>query len=137
MQLTAGLLFIILVVLLGGLAGQRFLRQRRDGLLQSKIIAAANCCVAITDATAPRHPIVYVNPAFRLMTGYTESDLLGQTMAVLAGPETDRTSLDKLAVALQDGRAGRICLRHYRKNGGKKPGWRIYPPLLYTLVERY
>jgi PAS domain S-box-containing protein len=120
MQLTAGLLFIALV-LLGGIAVQRFLRLRRDGLLQSKIIASANCCVAVTDATTPRHPIVYVNPAFRLMTGYAESDLLGQTMAILAGPETDRTSLDKLAVALQDGRAGRICLRHYRKNG--TPFW--------------
>ncbi len=120
MQLTASLFFIALV-LLGGVAVQRFLRQRRDCLLQSKIIASANCCVAVTDATAPRHPIVYVNPAFRLLTGYTESDLLGQTMAILAGPETDRALLDKLAVALQDGRAGRICLRHYRKNG--TPFW--------------
>ena len=120
MQLTAGLIFIALV-LLAGIAVQRFLRQRRDCLLQSKIIASANCCVAVTDATAPRHPIVYVNPAFRLMTGYAESDLLGQTMAILAGPETDRASLDKVAVALQDGRAGRICLRHYRKNG--TPFW--------------
>lgn len=120
MQLTAGLLFIALV-LLGGIAAQRFLRQRRDCLLQSKIIAASSSCVAVTDATAPRHPIVYVNPAFRLLTGYTESDLLGQTMAILAGPETNRTALDKLAVALQDGRAGRICLRHYRKNG--TPFW--------------
>jgi PAS domain S-box-containing protein len=120
MQLTVGLLFMALV-LFAGIAVQRFLQQRRHCLLQSKIIASANCCVAVTDATAPRHPIVYVNPAFRLMTGYAESDLLGQTMAILAGPETDRTSLDKLAVALQDGRAGRICLRHYRKNG--TPFW--------------
>lgn len=120
MQLIAGLIFVALV-LLAGIAVQRFLRQRRDCLLQSKIIASANCCVAVTDATTPRQPIVYVNPAFRLLTGYSESDLLGQTMAILAGPETDRTSLDKLAVALLDGRAGRICLRHYRKNG--TPFW--------------
>jgi PAS domain S-box-containing protein len=120
MQLTAGLLFIGLV-LLGGIAVQRFLQQRRDCLLQSKIIASATCCVAVTDATAARHSITYVNPAFRLLTGYTENELLGQTMAILAGSETDRTSLDKLAVALQNGRSGRICLRHYRKNG--TPFW--------------
>lgn len=120
MQLTTGLVFIT-CVLLGGIAVQRFLQQRRNCLLQSKIIASATCCVAVTDATASRHPIVYVNPAFRLLTGYTERDLLGQTMAVLAGPETDRTLQDKLAVALQDGKAGRLCLRHYRKNG--TPFW--------------
>ncbi len=120
MMLTVGL-FVIACVLLGGVAIKRYLRQRHDCLLQSKIIDSATCCVAVTDATAPRHPIVYVNHAFRLLTGYTENDLLGQTMAILAGPETDRTSLDKLAVALQDGKTGRICLRHYRKNG--TPFW--------------
>lgn len=95
----------------------RLFRQRKECLWQSKVIAATGCGVVVTDATAPRHPVIYVNPAFRLLTGYADSDILGQTTAILAGPGTDRASEDKLALALQDGRACRVRLLHYRKNG--------------------
>ena len=54
------------------------------------------------------HPIVYVNPAFLLLTGYTEQEVIGQTTSILTGPDTDRASMEKLAMALQDGWACRV-----------------------------
>ena len=92
-------------------------RQRRACRFQSKVIAATGCGVVMTDATTPHHPVTHVNPAFRLLTGYADNEILGKTTAILAGPGTDRASVEKLELALQHGRACRVCLLHYRKDG--------------------
>ncbi len=94
-----------------------FIRQRQENVLNSAVIAATNCSVLVTDAALPHHPIVYVNPAFLLLTGYGEKEVIGQRTSILTGPNTDRGSMEKLAMALQDGWACRVRLCHYRKNG--------------------
>ena len=104
-------------LLLLGIAVWRLVRQRRECRFQSKVIAATGCGVVMTDARAPHHPVIRVNPAFRLLTGYTDTEIVGKPMAFLAGPETDRASVEKLELALQQGRACRVCLLHYRKDG--------------------
>ncbi|MBH0176620.1 MAG: PAS domain-containing protein [Nitrospira sp.] len=99
-------------LLLLGITSWLLVRQRRECRSQSKIIAATGCGVVMTDATASHHPVTHVNPAFRLMTGYVDSEIVGKTMAILAGPGTDRASVEKLELALQQGRACRVCLLH-------------------------
>ncbi len=111
------LLFTGSALLLLGIAVWRLVRQRRECRFQSKVIAATGCGVVMTDARASHHPVTRVNPAFRLLTGYTDSEIVGKTMAILAGPGTDRASVEKLELALQQGRACRVCLLHYRKDG--------------------
>jgi PAS domain S-box-containing protein len=93
------------------------IRQRQENVLNSTVIAATNCSVLVTDATLPHHPIIYVNPAFLLLTGYAEKEVLGQTTSILAGSDTDRASMEKLAMALQGGWACRVRLCYHRKNG--------------------
>ncbi|MBH0195600.1 MAG: PAS domain S-box protein [Nitrospira sp.] len=104
-------------LLLLGIAVWRLVRQRRECRFQSKVIAATGCGVVMTDARVPHYPVTHVNPAFRLLTGYSDSEIVGKTMAILAGPGTDRASVEKLELALQQGRACRVCLLHYRKDG--------------------
>ncbi|MBH0184649.1 MAG: PAS domain S-box protein [Nitrospira sp.] len=104
-------------LLLLGIAVWRLVRQRRECRFQSKVIAATGCGVVMTDARASHHPVTHVNPAFRLLTGYTDSEIVGKNMAILAGPGTDQASVEKLELALQQGRACRVCLLHYRKDG--------------------
>jgi PAS domain S-box-containing protein len=93
------------------------IRQRHENVLHAAVVAATDCHVLVTDATKPHHPIVYANPAFFLLTGYTEQEVLGQTASILNGPDTDRASMEKLAMALEDGWACRVRARHYRKDG--------------------
>jgi len=93
------------------------IRQRQENILNSAVIAATNCSVLVTDARASHHPIGYVNQAFLLLTGYAEQEVIGQTTSILSGPDTDRASLEKLAMALQDGWACRVRICHYRKSG--------------------
>jgi len=119
MELIAGLSLGLFILL--GASLRHLVRQRQDGSLKSKVIAATGCSVVVTDATIPRHPIAYANPAFRLLTGYADEEVLGQSLSFLNGPHTDRGAIEKLAMAVQDGRACRILMRHYRKNG--TPFW--------------
>jgi PAS domain S-box-containing protein len=105
------------LLLLTGLLIWIAIRQHQENARQARVIEATNCSILVTDATLPHHPIIYANPAFLLLTGYAEHEVLGQTTAILNGPETDRGSIEKLALALQDGRACRVSLRQYRKNG--------------------
>jgi PAS domain S-box-containing protein len=113
--MTAGL-FLGLLLLLGFLLWV-LVRQHRDNVLQSSIIAKMNCSVLVTDATFSHHPIIYANPTCLSLTGYTEGEMIGQTTSMLAGADTDRASMEKLAMALQDGCECRVQLSHYRKNG--------------------
>ena len=91
--------------------------QRRECLFKSHIIAAANTAVMVTDATSPGHPVVYVNSEFTALTGYHETEVMGRTMTLLTGLETERGAVEKLSMGLEDGRTCRVCLRHYRKDG--------------------
>jgi PAS domain S-box-containing protein len=113
--MTAALLLVLF--LLAGLSIWIAIRQHQENALQARVIEATNCGILVTDATLPHHPIIYANQAFLLSTGYAEHEVLGQTTAILNGPETDRGSIEKLALALQDGRACRVSLRQYCKNG--------------------
>lgn len=115
LEQTAGPLAVSLLLL--GVALWHLFRQRRDYFLQSRVVAATGCSVVVTDATVPRHPVLYANPAFRLLTGYADDEVVGQSLALLNGPHTDRATIEKLALAIQDGRACRVLILHYRKNG--------------------
>jgi len=119
MEFTTGLLAGILLLL--GISLWRLMQQRQDCLLKSRVIAATGCSIVVTDATVPRHPVIYANSAFRLLTGYADDDILGQSLGLLNGPQTDRGIIEKLALAIQEGRAFRAMARHYRKNG--TPFW--------------
>ena len=119
MDVTENLLFGS--ALLSGAALWAFVRERRRSFIQSRVIAATNSGVLVTDASVPRHPIIQANPAFRLLTGYAESEVLGQSTHLLNGAHTDRTAIEKIGLALQDSRACRVTIRHYRKNG--TPFW--------------
>lgn len=54
--MTAGLFLGLLLVL--GFLLWVLIRQRRDNVLQSSIIAKMNCSVLVTDATLSHHPII-------------------------------------------------------------------------------
>ena len=67
------------------------------------------------DPPGPR--IVYVNHAFVEMTGYEQSEVIGQTPRILQGPLTNRKVLDRLRRDLQQRGVFHGMTTNYRKNG--------------------
>jgi PAS domain S-box-containing protein len=83
--------------------------------------------IVITEA-GPGYPIVYVNPAFTEMTGYTSDEVVGKSPAVLQGPDTDAAVLKQLRADLSEGRLFHGRAVNYRKDGSTfMMEWKIAP----------
>ncbi|WP_045227154.1 SpoIIE family protein phosphatase [Methyloterricola oryzae] len=85
--------------------------------LHDRAIEASSVGIIITDAVCKDYPIIYVNPAFAEMTGYSREELIGRNPRFLQGPETDPESLQKIREALQRGESCLVTLKNYRKDG--------------------
>ena len=88
-------------------------------LLESAV-TTTNDAVLITEAQPIEEPgprILYVNPAFTRMTGYTLEEVLGKTPRILQGEKTDRANLDRIRTALETWQPVRVDLINYRKDG--------------------
>ena len=85
------------------------------------VLDAANEGVVVTDAVldAPGPRILYVNPAFTRLTGYSAEEALGAAPRILQGPKTDRTVLDRMRVDLEVNRTFRGEAVNYRKDGSE------------------
>ncbi|MBD1936981.1 PAS domain S-box protein [Microcoleus sp. FACHB-68] len=85
--------------------------------VQERAIAASSNGIAISDARLPDMPLIYVNPAFERMTGYSAAEVIGQNCRFLQGNETDQVGLKQLRRALKEGKECSVVLRNYRKDG--------------------
>jgi PAS domain S-box-containing protein len=86
--------------------------------------------IVITDAQLdlPGPKIIFVNPAFTQMTGYTAAEAIGKTPRILQGPLTDKTVLARLRKNLEHGEAFAGEAINYRKDGTEfNLEWQIAP----------
>ncbi len=89
--------------------------------LLERAIAASSNSILIADASKPDIPIIYCNPAFEKLTGYTPEEVMGRNCQFLQGPDSDRAELDKLRSSLRSGTEIKVILKNYRKD--KTPFW--------------
>src|SRR5262249_39256782 len=62
----------------------------------------------------PGPKIIFANPAFTKMTGYSAEEVMGKTPRILQGPKTDRAVLQHLRETLMRGEASRGETINYR-----------------------
>lgn len=81
--------------------------------------AAHDASVAITvaDMTAPDQPLVYANPAFERLTGYTAADVLGRNCRFLQGGCDDPQERAAIRTAIANGHAVTTLIRNFRQDG--------------------
>lgn len=62
-------------------------RKRAEEILRlnDRAMAATSNGIVITDASQPDNPIIYCNPAFERMTGYSQNEILGHNCRFLQG----------------------------------------------------
>ncbi len=93
------------------------------GLTFVQVADVANDIVIITtpDLDPPGPTIVYVNPAFTRLTGYSADEAIGQTPRMLHGQGTSRETLDAIRTTLTEGRSVQEKILNFAKCGA--PYW--------------
>tara|TARA_B110000438_G_scaffold80663_1_gene80621 strand:+ start:1507 stop:1896 length:390 start_codon:yes stop_codon:yes gene_type:complete len=72
--------------------------------------------ILITDTTV-KGSITYANKAFKKLTGYEQSEVIGKTPRILQGPGTDKNVIRKLATALKTEKSFEGKAVNYKKDG--------------------
>ena len=82
-----------------------------------KAVMASKDSVVITDARQEDNPIIFVNPAFEQLTGYTFADIKGRNCRFLQGKETDQPARRKIRGAILIGDEIRETILNFKKDG--------------------
>src|SRR3990167_7272704 len=120
--------FGVLLFMLASLMVGRALSDLRQSLARSaqvqQQLALANLAleasslgVIIADARQAELPLIYCNPSFERITGYSRKESLGRNWSFLLGGDHRQQGLARLQHAVQEGQACDVVLRNYRKDG--------------------
>jgi PAS domain S-box-containing protein len=85
--------------------------------LYDRALAATSCGIAISDARQPHNPIIYCNPAFEKITGYSQEEVIGRNCRFLQGMDTDPQAVETIRQAVRTGQECQVVLKNYRKDG--------------------
>jgi len=85
--------------------------------LRQRAIEASSNGITIVDITRPDNPIVYTNPAFEQISGYSSGEAAGRNPRFLSRDDGEQMGLEEMRAALREQREGHAVLRNYRKDG--------------------
>ncbi len=88
-----------------------------DAELLALAVDASNDGVVIAEQEGQDNILIYVNPAFERLTGYTADEILYRDCRFLQGSDTDQDGVHQIRTALDADHACRVVLRNYRKDG--------------------
>lgn len=80
-------------------------------------VATTRMPMIVTDPHRPDNPIVFANPAFVRMTGYSMEELIGNNCRLLQGPATDRVTISAVRDAVAARREISTEILNYKKDG--------------------
>jgi len=100
---------------------KRYQAAWRELRLNRRIFRSVTAGISVASATLPDLPLVYVNPAFETMTGYSRTEVQGKNCRFLEGNERSQPALAIVRDALQNRRKGVAVLKNFRKDG--TPFW--------------
>lgn len=85
--------------------------------LGDRAVLATTMSFTVADATAPDQPLVWVNPAFTITTGYALEEVVGRNCRFLQGPGTDPASPAGMRRAIEAGTHVSTTVLNYRRDG--------------------
>jgi PAS domain S-box-containing protein len=113
--------------------------------LLTTVVEQSTESVLITTAQLdlPGPQIVYVNPAFTKMTGFTPEEVIGKTPRILQGPKTDRAVLNRLRNECAAGKVFHGEAINYRRDGSEfyiewtiAPVWNDRGEIIYFVATQ-
>lgn len=88
---------------------------RNELLLQ--LVENAQDGIVLAEKEGEDTILVYVNPAFERLTGYSSEDILYQDCRFLQGEDTDQAAVQSIREAIEQTQPSRTVLKNYRKDG--------------------
>jgi diguanylate cyclase (GGDEF)-like protein/PAS domain S-box-containing protein len=88
-----------------------------DADLYRRLVENSSEGVVLVDAQNPERPVIYANPGFEALTGYSSAELIGRNLRFLQGDDREQDGRHRLREALIRGESCRVLLRNYRKDG--------------------
>ncbi|MCZ2815502.1 SpoIIE family protein phosphatase [Modestobacter sp. VKM Ac-2984] len=85
--------------------------------LRERAVVATDIAFTITDPRQEDDPLVWVNPSFTRISGYTYEESVGRNCRFLQGPATEEKAIADLRQALRDEQPVTTTLLNYRKDG--------------------
>ena len=83
----------------------------------AKILDASINGITLADPDQNDIPLVYVNKAFEVMTGYSFDETVGKNCRFLQGNDKNQPEINMLRKALKEKSSVNVTLRNYKKNG--------------------
>ncbi|WP_114941480.1 PAS domain-containing protein [Mucilaginibacter endophyticus] len=85
----------------------------------AEAVNASSNSVIITDHSKPDKPIIFCNPAFERLTGYTKEEVIGQNCRFLQGPDRSQNALSLVREARRESKNCTVALKKLQKR------WRV------------
>ncbi len=97
--------------------GLQLSREANPQIPASLILDQTSDGVLIADMGLQDEPIVHVNSAFELITGYTSAEVLGKNCRYLQGNDRLQPEVADIRAALAQGQSCSVTLRNYKRDG--------------------
>tara|TARA_Y100000748_G_scaffold95050_1_gene79313 strand:+ start:1469 stop:1909 length:441 start_codon:yes stop_codon:yes gene_type:complete len=81
------------------------------------VVNASNDGIVVAEQEGDDNILIYVNPAFESLTGYSAEEILYQDCRFLQADDRDQDALQQLRDAIKQRQPCRVTLRNYRKDG--------------------
>ena len=104
-----------------------------DALIET--IGLSPIATVITNPRLPDNPIEIANPAFCILTGYGEAEIVGRNCRFLAGEQTEPWLSDQIRAAVRDRRPVLVDILNYRRDGTPFRNGVMVTPLFGTEGE--
>jgi len=90
-----------------------------SGLLFEQAMAQTRMAVLLADPHQDGMPILFANRAFRELSGYDETEVIGKGIEFLQGAETNQDQIEQLREAMRREAVIVIEMANYRKDGSR------------------
>lgn len=81
------------------------------------VVNASNDGIVVAEQEGDDNILIYVNPAFEALTGYSADEILYQDCRFLQKDDHDQQGLQTIRDGIREGRPCRAVIRNYRKDG--------------------
>jgi len=88
-------------------------------LIRTKAMESTTDGIFIIDATKPGFPLIYTNPSFQSLIGYSKNEIIGKNYFLIYGSDADSRVVEEIKQTMSRGESFHGEMLNFRKSGKK------------------